>query len=445
VILIPEVRLSRSTLFVYAAPAATLALPTIPLIVHLPALYGDTLGLGLTTAGLVLLAARLFDTVTDPLIGYLSDRFAYRGARRKPWIAVGALIAGPSLYCLLAPPAGIGALYLLGWSVALSIGWTLISVPYMAWGAELTGNYNERTRITSWRESAGLIGIVAAGCVGMTGGDSTERIAGLAILLGGFLLPLLLWRVPDSGFRGRTRVTGSGAPLRGRLRREIASVACNWPFLRLMTAWFLNGLANGIPAALFFFYLEYGLGADADERSLFIAGYFVAAIAAMPMWAWVNHRAGKHRTWCVAMGLACAAFMTVPLLPMGSLVAFGAVCLITGMALGADLALPPAIQADVVDYGALKDGVARAGTLFALWAMSTKLALALAVGIALPAVELLGFDPSVPTEAGRIALTVIYALVPVVIKVIAILVVWRFPLTDRRMTIVQRRLGALAS
>jgi glycoside/pentoside/hexuronide:cation symporter, GPH family len=204
-------------------------------------------------------------------------------------------------------------------------------------------------------------------------------------------------------------------------------------------------LANGIPAALFFLYLEHGLGADSDIRSMFIAGYFVAAIAAIPTWAWLSGRLGKHRTWCVAMGIACVAFATVPFLAPGSFAAFGAVCLITGMALGADLALPPAIQADVVDYGALKDGTARAGTLFALWAMSTKFALALAVGIALPAVELLGFDPGRPTDAGRDALTMIYALVPVVIKTIAIAVIWQFPLTGDRMAIVQRGLDARAS
>jgi len=140
------------------------------------------------------------------------------------------------------------------------------------------------------------------------------------------------------------------------------------------------------------------------------------------------------------MILACTAFVAVPVIPSGTLIAFAIVCLITGMALGADLALPPAIQADVVDYGAFRSGRARAGLQFALWGMSTKLALAAAVGLALPGVEALGFDPGSPTQSGINSLVVIYALVPVVIKILAITVVWRFPLTPEKHAIIRRRL-----
>jgi len=137
---------------------------------------------------------------------------------------------------------------------------------------------------------------------------------------------------------------------------------------------------------------------------------------------------------------ACAAFASVPFIQAGSFEAFAVVCVITGMALGADLALPPAIQADVVDYDRLRSGRERTGFQFALWGMSTKLALAVAVGVALPGVELWGFDPAAPTQSGILALTVIYALVPVVIKVMAIATVWRFPLTAERHAVIRRRL-----
>ena len=211
--------------------------------------------------------------------------------------------------------------------------------------------------------------------------------------------------------------------------------------MRLLSAWFLNGLANGIPAALFFIYLEHGLGAGARLRPLFVLTYFIAAIASIPVWQACSRRIGKHRTWCWAMLAACAAFVTVPMLPEGAFTAFAVVCLVTGMALGADLVLPPAIQADVVDYHRLRSGRAQAGLQFALWGMGTKLSLAAAVGIALPGIEAFGFDPAAPTDEGKWALTVIYALVPVVIKVTAITVIWRFPLTAKRHAVIRRRLG----
>ena len=436
-------RLGRPVLLAYALPAFVVALPTIPVYIHLPTLYGVELGLGLAATGFLLLIARAFDTVTDPLVGALSDRLQLRGAHRKPWIAVGAAIAGLGLLRLLDPPGEVGGSYLLVWSVVLYAGWTMVAVPYTAWGAELSRDYDERTRITAWREGVGLLGILAAGALGaaVTSLGGSERgsigaVAWLAIALGVVFVPLLLWRVPERRDPDPVPAPGPRRPL----REGMLSLAANRPFLRLLSAWFLNGLANGIPAALFFLYLEHGLGAGEQQRPLFVLAYFLAAVASIPLWRIASRRYGKHRVWCWAMVAACLAFVTVPLIPTGGFAAFAAVCLVTGMALGADLVLPPAIQADVVDYQELRARRPRAGLQFALWGMSSKLALALAVGVALPGVAAAGFDPAAPSEAGRQALGLIYALLPVVIKTTAIAVVWRFPLTAGRHAVIRRRL-----
>ena len=135
--------LRHGVLIPYALPAIVFALPTIPVYIYLPALYGDHLGLGLTTVGLVLLCARIFDTVTDPIVGYLSDRIGFKGAHRKPWIIVGALIAGFALFKVLSPPTIVSAEYLLMWSIILYGGWTMIAIPYVAWGAELSIEYTQ--------------------------------------------------------------------------------------------------------------------------------------------------------------------------------------------------------------------------------------------------------------------------------------------------------------
>lgn len=436
-------RIPGRVLLFYALPAFVVALPTIPVYIHLPSLYGVQLGLGLAATGAVLLLARLFDTVTDPLVGLLCDRFALRGLYRKPWIAAGAVVAGLGLFRILNPPADVDAAYLLTWSLVLYAGWTMVAVPYTAWGAELSPDYDERTRITAWREGAGLLGVVGAGgIVSLTAGAgwderaSTGAIAWVAIALGAVFVPLLLILVREGQAGGIAQAPAG----RRSLRKGVRSLIANRPFLRLLTAWFVNGLANGIPAALFFIYLEFGLGAGASERPLFVLAYFAAAILSIPLWQACSRRIGKHRTWCVAMLLTCAAFVTVPVIPDGAFAAFAAVCVITGMGLGADLVLPPAIQADVLDYQRYRFGRARAGIQFALWGMSTKLALAVAVGLALPGLEIAGFDPAAPTAAGRHALTVIYALLPVVIKIAAIAIVWRFPLTARRQTAIRHRL-----
>ncbi len=435
----------RRVLLFYSLPALVLALPTIPVYVHLPALYGTQLGVGLAATGTALLLARIFDTVTDPLIGVLSDRGLLPGGRRKPWIVAGAAVAGLGLVMLLSPPPAPTFGYLLTWSVVLYAGWTMVAVPYTAWGAELSPDYHQRTRITSMREGLSLVGIIVAGALiawtaslGWPEARSVGAIAWTAVALGAATIPLLVWQVPET--RPPEAALDAGPTTWARWRAGVASLARNGPFARLLSAWFLNGVANGLPAALFIIYLEHGLGAGPADRPAFVLVYFIAAIAAIPLWLRLSGRFGKHRAWCAAMIMACAAFVLVPLIGRGDFAAFMAVCVITGAALGADLTLPPSIQADVVDYDRLRSGRARAGLQFALWSMSTKLALAFAVGTGLPALELFGFDAAAPSGRGVTALVAIYALIPVVIKVVAIAMVWRFPLTARHQAIIRRRL-----
>jgi Na+/melibiose symporter-like transporter len=437
--------MNRRTLILYALPAFALAMPTIPVFVYLPTFYAESLGIGLTATGLALLVARSLDVVSDPLVGLASDRWSSRWGRRKPWIAAGAGIAGTALIALFMPPEGSGPVYLALWAVALFLGWTLVSIPYNAWGAELSTDYHERARITGAREAAMVLGVVVAGAMPAVavalGGEERHGLAAVAwtaVLVGGPSILLLLWRVADGA--GRPAVKDERTPL----RPDLAALLANKPFLRLMSGWFVNGLANGLPAVLFPLYLQYGLGAGPIARGVLIFAYFFAGIVAIPMWLWLNRRYGKHRVWCWAMIMACAAFVWVPFIEPGRTDLFLIVCIVTGMALGADLSLPPAMQADVIDLDSLRSGHRRAGLFFSLWSMATKLSLALAVGVAFPLLDVFGFVPGPDNDPlALLALTVIYAVVPTVLKVVAIFVVWNHPITAHRQSVIRRRLETL--
>ncbi|MDX2225176.1 MAG: MFS transporter [Rhodospirillaceae bacterium] len=443
-------RLSGPTLAAYALPGFALAMPTIPAAVFLPSLYGTELGLA--AAGTALLVARASDVITDPLVGALSDRWRTRWGRRKPWMVGGALLGGWSLIQLFQPPVGVTAGYVLLWSVLLYLGWTMINVPYTAWGAELSGDYHERARITSAREGVMVFGIFAAGTIpvwaagaGLSERDALAIISWMAVILGGPFILLTLLRVPDLLPPRADQDSSTGRPPLTVLRDTAQAVAGNRPFVRLLSAWFINGLANGIPSTLFLLYLEHRLLADQTERGVLILVYFLFAVAAIPAWLALSRRIGKHRTWCWSMILTCAAFAFVPVIAPGEVWAFGLVCVITGIGLGADLAIPPALQADVVDFDTLRTRRHRAGLFFALWGMATKLALAAAVGIAFPTLAAFGFDPQGgSSEAGLTALGVIYAAVPVVLKAVAISIVWSFPITAERQRVIRLRLEALS-
>lgn len=431
-------------LLAYALPAFVVALPTIPVYIHLPTLYGVQLGIGLATTGYILLITRLFDTVTDPLVGFLCDRLKIWNLRRKPWIAVGAIVAGIGLYKILNPVDDVTGSYLMIWCLVLYAGWTMVAVPYLAWGAELSSDYNERTRITAWREGFGLLGIVGAGALGAatvslgwSESESIGTIAWSAIALGIVVIPILLRSVPEYAAESDSSAAIDNPPLLESLR----TLGANKLFLRLLVAWFVNGVANGIPAALFFIYLEHGLAAGPEIRPRFVLLYFIAAILSIPLWFRLSRYLGKHRAWCWGMVAACIAFVSVPWIDEDGFYAFALVCIVTGMALGADLSLPPALQADVIDYAKYRFGSSQTGLQFALWGMSTKLALAAAVGFALPGLEFSGFDPAAPSEQGRKALLVIYAFIPVVMKVLVIFMVWRFPLTISVQLALRQRLA----
>ncbi len=436
--------MSRLPLLYYALPAFALAIPTIPVYVYLPSFYAENLGVGLAATGTALLVARILDVITDPLIGIASDRFRLPGGRRKPWILVGAILAAIALVRIFQPPEAVSAVYLAVWSVVLYLGWTMIAVPYTAWGAELSDDYHGRARITGAREAATVLGILVAGGVpaaaaslGARDAEGLALIAWLAIVVGAPTIALLLWRVPETAAKSHPSLTGLP---RWHL---VVSLFRNRPFMRLLSAWFVNGLANGLPAVLFPLYLQHGLEASQAEQGVLILVYFVSAVAAIPLWLRLSRRFSKHHTWCGAMAMACLAFIWVPLLGPGDIPTFFIICVITGMALGADLALPPAMQADVIDLDRLRTGRERAGLFFALWSMATKLALACAVGFAFPTLELAGFQVDQSNSADAIlALALLYAALPTALKVGAIAVVWRHPMTPARQKIIRRRLDS---
>ncbi len=430
--------LARSRLIFYALPALVLGLPTIPVFIYLPKYYAEDLGLGLTATGLALFLIRLFDVVSDPIVGLLSDRLPTRFGRRRPWIAIGAPIAGLALIQLFDPPAGVGTGFLLVWGLLLYVGWTLIAIPYTTWGAELSSDYHERTRVTALREGVMLGGVVLAAVLpaalvaaGRSEVESLVAIGWLAVVLGLPSIALLFAKVPERAVARSGRVDW----------RSYAQLLRNRPFVFLIGAWLVNGLANGIPAVLFLLYMDHALEVGEKGRSILILTYFVSGIVAIPIWLKMSRHLGKHRVWCLAMLLACGAFAVVPFLGPGEVEIFFFVCVLTGMTLGADLSLPPAMQADVADYDRLRFGTERTATLFSLWNLATKLALAGAVVIAFPLLAFLGFDPQGPREANPTwPLPLIYAGIPVVLKLIATAVVWHFPLTAARQATIRRRL-----
>lgn len=434
---------NATRLLAYALPAVPLAALALPMTVIVPSAYAKELSVPIAAVGFALLIVRLFDALIDPVVGYWADRTG--GARRrKIWFAAGIPLILAGSWVILVPPAGAGAWHLAIWGLILSIGTTATGLAYAAWGAELTPDYAERNRVTAFRETVTVIGTVLVTATpallpafGFTRQMDVLWAIAIAIAV---LLPLFgllaMLTVPEPEDRSVARLDW---------REGFGHLLANRSFMRLIAAFFLNGLANGLPASLFLFFVAERLGA-AGQEPLFLLAYFFCAVLSVPIWLKFAGRYSKHRIWAWAMLMASVAFVAAAVLPTGALVAYGIICVLTGFALGADLMLPPSIQADVVDVDTAASGEQRSGFYFALWALAQKAALALAVGIAFPLLAWAGFDPAngQKTESGLAMLAFLYAGLPVALKLAATALVWSFPVDGAeqarlRATIEERR------
>lgn len=434
--------LSVLALAAYALPAIPFAALTLPLYIVLPAFYAEELGLPLAAVGQALLAARIVDALADPLVGLFADRWRPAFGRRRSWFALAAIPTALTAWMLFRPPEGAGVAYLLLWSSALSLAWTAALVPHAAWGAELSTSYAGRSRVAAWRETAALLGTLLAlglqaAAPALLGGGQRAVLTSYAVLVG-VGLPLATFvavmLAPEPADMSRAKL---------RLGEAVRGMRANTAFLRLLAAFLINGFANGLPATLFLFFVADRLGAK-EFAGPFLLLYFAAGILGVPFWLWLARRMSKHRAWCLAMLLACAVFLFAPLLPPDALLAFGIICVLTGLAVGADLVLPPSIQADVIDVDTAASGDQRSGLYLAAWGLATKLALAAAVGVAFPLLAAAGYDPGggEKSAAGVKTLAWLYGGLPVALKLAAVALMWRFPLDEAAQAALREKIEA---
>ncbi len=401
----------------YGGLGLPLAFVALPLYVVLPNHYAATFGVPLATLGTLLLAARLLDAVADPWIGHLVDRWFATGLRR---IAVAGILAALVLalgFRGLFFPAVTEATALLWWCGSVLaftyLAYSVLSVIHQAWGARLGGDEAQRARIVSWREALALVGVLVASVLPSLAG-LTASTAAFALLLSLALVGAVWAPRPASAHVDRGPDPAAGA-------RAVAEASAPSPwqspgFRRLLAVYLVNGIASAVPATLVLFFIRDRLQAAAYEP-LFLASYFAAGALSMPLWVRLVQRLGLARAWLAGMVLAVAAFAWAALLGAGDVAAYTAVCVASGVALGADLALPGALLAGVIQRAGHAGQLE--GRYFGWWNFATKLNLALAAGIALPLLAAFGYQPGGRDAQALQALTMAYCLLPCALKLAA--------------------------
>lgn len=410
--------LSKKDLLFYGSLATPLAMLGLPLYIYLPTYYSQTLHLNVAVVGMVLFFARLSDVFIDPFLGYTSDQFNSRFGKRKPFIAVGVVVLIISFYALIHPPSSYQVLWLFIFSTLVYFGWSLVSIPYLAWSAEISTDSYETTRLSSARELFAMLGLILALLIPYLYDVSHSPDQSLQLLYGAFLITLLMM-LPLNLF-------GLHHPaLKSQSAIAFWALVHLWKkspeLYRLQGAFVLNSLGNALPATLFLFYVELVLQIP-QKTGTFLLVYFAAGIVALPFWTWLSNKIGKSKSWSLSMILASIAFAFVPFLNAGDTNAFLLITIISGLSLGADMALPSSMQADIVQK-LQKPDENFGGVLFGIWAMLTKLSLAFAVGIGFVILGIVGFDPAAPSQNSLLTLSLLYGTLPVLLKLSAVLLI----------------------
>ncbi len=423
--------------FAYGLPAFALAVVGIPVYVYIPKFYSDVVGINIAIMGTILLAVRLFDACSDPVIGLISDRTRSRFGRRRPYILAGGIGVALAMYFLFTPPSSDGnhTLWFAIWIFVLFAFWTLVTVPYESLGPEISFDYSERTTLFAVRDGLLIAGTLMAAAApalvgALWGTDASaagerQKFFWIAVLYAPVLIGTCAWCV----HRVREHPPAAATDYKsfpGKWR----AVWQNRPFVILLCAYTISAIGSNLPATLILYYVEYVL--KSSRADLFLMLYLITGVAFLPAWIALARRIGKKNAWLLAMLVNTGVFLGVFFLGPGDELLYGLLVVGSGLGFGASLALPSAIQADVIDYDELLTGRRREGRYIGLWSIAKKLAAAAGVGIGLMLLGKIGYRPGSEQPAEVIlALRVLYALVPCLCNIIAIIVIWTFPLDAR--------------
>ena len=426
-------RLSNGGLALFAAPCLGLAGIGLPLTVYLPNFYSSQLGLDLSAVGVAFMVVRLFDIGLDPVLGVLMDRTRTRVGRFKPWLAAGVpfLMLASALLFFARP--GVSAVYLaLGLALAYG-GWSICVLAQTSWGALLSPDYNERSRIYGWWQLFNLVGLLLILMLPIAAGKLAPGAATGVRSMGAYLLVVL----PLSTLLALATVR-EPPPAHDAPRATLA----DWARLfrsasvrRLLTADFLMGLAYGMDGALFLFFFTKAKGFSLAFADVGLLLYFLGGLIGGPLWTALSRRTDKHTALACSSLSSIAGLVVLYVIPNGALLWGAVASVISGLPYAASNQISRAMMADAGDEERLQSGADHTGLLYALLTGTAKIGAALAVGVTFVGLDkLAGFDAASDHNSARaiIGLHSFFLGLPGVLFALAAWLLIRYPLTRQR-------------
>lgn len=433
-------RKSSWSLAAFATPCVPIAALGLPLVVYLPEFYVNSLGLSLSAVGLAFLVVKLVDIIFDPILGGIMDRTRTRLGRFRPWLIAGTPVIVVGSYALFMAQPGVGPIYLWFWLVVVYAGYSMVVLSQTAWGAVLSSDYQQRSRVYGWWQAGNVLGMILVLCLPpiVTGVFKGDHLASIQAM--GWFIVLL---APLATLLATTSVGEPKAPevIHKAGLKEYAALFKRPSVRLLLTADILMGLAPGIAGSLFLFFFERIKHFDKTQAGVLLLVYFLAALAGAPIWPAVAKRLGKHRAMSIAAVVYAFVQFAAVLTPPGNSWIGMAVLVLAGLPYSAAPSLVRSMMADIGDEERLESGADRTGLLYAIVSGAMKLGYALAVGVFI-LLQMLGFDPKAPTADGDAALIALYSYLPAGLGLLVSVIMLRYPLDASRLAEIQRQLAA---
>lgn len=398
----------------------------------LPAFFAEVHNFNIAIIGTYIFLAKIIDIASDPIVGWINDK---KILNRKVLIILGSVLCSIGLYKLFIQKQIDYDAYLLVWISVLYLGWTLFQIPYLSIGYDLEKDYFLRTKLSANRELFILFGLFFSLGFPMFFNFSNAELLSLIVyiaIFSGFIgVLVMLNKIPDN------RKTNKDVELKSVFK----NLKNNNLLVRLMFAWFINSLANVFPMILFSFYVSYVLGGNDSDRQVVLFYYFLFAILGVPFWTYLSKRFGKKRTWVTSLILSAFFFIFVLFLSKGDIHFFIIISCITGFCLGADLIIPPSIQADLSDVHLNKFKEDISGILFSLITFFNKLSFAVASLFVFSILSYLNFEANEEINPEtKIFIICSYALTPIVLKCLSSFILMSFRITETDLKKIQKKI-----
>ena len=415
---------TRLSYFIYALNALPLALIVFPLFVFVGEHYSSSLGVSLLGIGIIFLCVRLLDGFLDPLVGLLSDKFNFSMGRRKFWLVISLPITTLSVWGLFAADVSgqFSIQYFSVNIVLLTIGLSLFGPPYYSLGAELSKEYLERSKIAFLREGFFLLGTISSALIYALSDGSTEALKNIAIaviILHPISIFLSLFFVKESS--EKNNIEGYIGFI-----NIFETIITERRVQKFLLSQFFNSAANGIPGALFAFFVIHRLGREDLVGPLMLV-YLISGVIGVPIWIFLGRFILKTRLWCFSICFSILIFFLVFFVGNNDVFLFIVICILTGLSVSADMALPTSIQADLLDEDLKKTGSNRSGAFFSILSVINKTSAAVSGAFVLLFLYWVDFDPMGNNKEDTLFyLTCLYALAPIILKILPLFTMWSF-------------------